>query len=139
MKDMSVNKGTLVTVAVGSRKVTARVNRVNDRPEQGQPIDRMNYWDLEYTIIPPGSPGRWKQNVDGGEVTVLQDDPVIVKLWVEDPRMSAFEEKLWHILDTQQVGRLTDQERRALSESLDFYRDYRKVNQYTDDRVGEEK
>ncbi len=74
---LKIEIGTSVTIKRLGRQVTGTVRRVLNRPNMDGSVDSWNFWDLEYDITAVdvhhqkmGTCGRWKQNVDGGEVSL---------------------------------------------------------------------
>lgn len=69
---LEINKDSIIRIQKDGRQVIGKVVRVLNQPLKAGTIDAWWFWDIEYTILSTGQYGRWKQNVDGGTVTLVE-------------------------------------------------------------------
>lgn len=69
---LNINKDSVVRIQKNGREVVGKVIRVLNQPLKNGETNDWFFWDLEYTIPSTGNYGRWKQNVDGGTVTLVE-------------------------------------------------------------------
>ena len=70
--------GSKVRINSQGHYIYGDVKKINNRPKPDGTIDQWWHWDLEYEILNPlhghGNYGRWKQWVDGGDVSLDNEE-----------------------------------------------------------------